>query len=428
MIRNISSLQFALATCKITRFFMAKRFVLRASVTLLIFLLFSACTMQTTTPRSGPAAALSTTVPTSTQTMTVGSPPTATYTVEPSEIGKATDEFPADINPLTGLRVADPGVLNRPPVAVKISNYPRSVRPQWGLSLADIVYEYYHNNDLTRFYAIFYSQDAPLAGPIRSGRLFDSYLTNMYQGILTFASADTRVLSRLNAELASWQLVPLLEGSQCPPHPVCRYEPDTSDFLLADTNAVREYSLARGGDSRRPDLSGMTFELDIPSAGQNADQIFMYYSHSAYSYWDYDPETGRYFRFQDTQEDLARGEGYAPLRDRLTGQQIAAENVVVIYVDHFHYFYSPATDLQPIIEIVDVDLHGHALAYAFRDGQAYQVEWVYEQGSGVLGLIDQNGEPFPLKPGSTWFQVVHDDSRLTQGAVLWRFEFIFRRP
>ena len=110
-------------------------------------------------------------------------------------------------------------------------------------------------------------------------------------------------------------------------------------------------------------------------------------------------------------------------------QQIAADNVVVIYVDHFHYFYSPATESQPIIEIVDMDLQGHALAYAFRDGQTYEVEWVYapEEG-GVLGLVDMNGEPFPLKPGTTWFQVVHDDSRVSKGDGLWRFEFIFRRP
>ena len=163
------------------------------------------------------------------------------------------ENFPVDVDPLTGLQVADPTILDRRPVAVKISNFPRTNRPQWGLSLADIVYEYYHNNDLTRFYAIFYGQNADMAGPIRSGRLFDSYLTDIYQDIIAFASADPRVLDRLNSEHPAWQLVPLLDG-ECPPRPVCRFEPETNNFLVANTAAVGGYALARGGENQRPDL------------------------------------------------------------------------------------------------------------------------------------------------------------------------------
>ena len=42
--------------------------------------------------------------------------------------------FEEGVNPLTGLKVDDPSKLERRPVAVKINNYPRSNRPQWGLS------------------------------------------------------------------------------------------------------------------------------------------------------------------------------------------------------------------------------------------------------------------------------------------------------
>ena len=138
------------------------------------------------------------------------------------------------------------------PVSVKISNYPRSVRPQWGLTLADIVYEYYHNNDLTRFHAIYYGQNAAQAGPIRSGRLFDSYLMDVYDSNLVFASADSRVLDRFYREQLPWQLVPLLDGP-CPPDPVCRIDPDGENFLVRHRVRViaEQFPAPRNGDGFR---------------------------------------------------------------------------------------------------------------------------------------------------------------------------------
>ena len=122
-----------------------------------------------------------------------------------------------------------------------------------------------------------------------------------------------------------------------------------------------------------------------------------------------------------------RGKAYAPLTDRLTGQQVAADNVVVLYIDHFHNFYSPATDTEPIIEIGDMDFSGHAPAYAFRDGQVYSLEWVREKGL-LLYLVDSSGQRFPFKPGTTWFQVVTDETQLITDEEGWRFEFVLLRP
>ncbi|MGH2581666.1 MAG: DUF3048 domain-containing protein [Anaerolineales bacterium] len=334
-------------------------------------------------------------------------------------------ERPPDINPLTGLRVPDPELLLRPPVAVKISNYPRSVRPQWGLSLADIVYEYYHNNDLTRFHAIYYSKDADLVGPIRSGRLFDGYLVDTYQSILAFASADSRVLARLSSEHPAWQLIGLLSGPVCPPRPVCRYT--TDNYLVASTKAAREYALARGG-SFNPPLQTFRFDLEIPADGELVNRIYMRYSYSAYSYWDYDEETGFYKRYQDTLEAFgARGEGYEPLMDQLTGEQISAESILVLYVPHFHTYYVPQTEFTPTVEVVDMEFEGRGKAFAFRDGMAYELRWDRESDS-QLYLIDSDGKPFPLKPGNTWIEIFNDDSKLLQEDDVWRFEFVFRRP
>ena len=100
-------------------------------------------------------------------------------------------DFPADVNPLTGLKVADPSLLERRPVTVKVSNFPREGRPHAGLSSADIVFDYYTGTGGDRFLAIFYGQDAEKVGPIRSGRFIDVQLVPMYQGILAMVSACT---------------------------------------------------------------------------------------------------------------------------------------------------------------------------------------------------------------------------------------------
>ena len=52
-------------------------------------------------------------------------------------------EYPKGINPLTGLYVEDTTKLERRPLAIKVSHYPRSVRPQSGLAAADMVWEHY---------------------------------------------------------------------------------------------------------------------------------------------------------------------------------------------------------------------------------------------------------------------------------------------
>ena len=68
---------------------------------------------------------------------------------------------------LTGLRPADPAVLERRPLAVKVDNDP-AVIPQSGMGKADIVVESRKEGCLTRFTAIYQSQDAPKIGSVRS--------------------------------------------------------------------------------------------------------------------------------------------------------------------------------------------------------------------------------------------------------------------
>ena len=128
--------------------------------------------------------------------------------------GYGPTNFPADVDPLTGLKVADPAMLQRRPMVIKVQNLPRNGRPQWGLSLADIVFEYYTEEGTTRFAAIFYGNDASMVGPIRSGRFIDADIVRGYKAMFAFGSAYVAEMNRfLNSEFAN-RLV--IEGANTP--------------------------------------------------------------------------------------------------------------------------------------------------------------------------------------------------------------------
>src|SRR4030095_7473350 len=62
------------------------------------------------------------------------------------------------INPLTGLPVQDPSLLDLPAALVSIAHFPPEARPQAGLSYAPFVFEVYITEGATRFLAAFYGE------------------------------------------------------------------------------------------------------------------------------------------------------------------------------------------------------------------------------------------------------------------------------
>jgi len=71
------------------------------------------------------------------------------------------DHYAPGINPLTGLPVLDPSMLQHPPALVSISDFPASGRPQSGLSYASIVYEMWIGEGMSRFLTVFYGNYPP---------------------------------------------------------------------------------------------------------------------------------------------------------------------------------------------------------------------------------------------------------------------------
>ena len=360
----------------------------------------TATTAPTETPTSTETP---TPLPTDTPTLV----PTLSYPAE----GYGPSNFPANVDPLTGVQDANPALLQRRPMVIKVQNISRDARPQWGLSLADIVFEYYSEEGATRFAAVFYGNDASMVGPIRSGRFIDVQIVHGYKAVFAFGSA---YVAEMNAFLSSdFANRLVLEGSSTP---FTRYDPKGYNYLMINTADLSAFATKKGINGIQ-NLNGMSFKLPAPGGGQAGTQVYIRHSGAVYNRWDYDATSGTYLRYSDTIDanNGVQDEQYAQLTDRLTNQPIAFDNVVILYVNHKLY----STDSKGG-KIYDIQLIGSGDAYSFRDGQGYKVKW-QRNDKDVVSLTNSDGTPFAFKPGNTWFEVVGLNSTVKQTDQSWRF-------
>lgn len=302
-------------------------------------------------------------------------------------------------------------------MAIKITNFPRSVRPQWGLTAADHVYEYFLEDELTRFIAIYYGTDAERVGPIRSARPFDERIMRMYKAIFAFAFADDRLIGLWEDSDILPYLVIERPGN-CPP--MCRIGPKTAyNTLFTDTHLLTEYVANRKIEHGRQVLTGLKFaaQTHLTQGGGGANRVEIRFSPMSYNYWEYNPATSRYYRWQDADRVPAGQEIYEPLIDSLTNKQVTADNLIILYVPIKYFFKSNST------EIFDFELSGEGVGYALREGRIFAIRWEKPAVDSLITLSFPNGAAYPLKPGNVWFEILSDSSSQEENQSTWRFQF-----
>src|SRR5690625_3645483 len=88
--------------------------------------------------------------------------------------------------PLTGIATNED--TNQRIVSVMINNHPVA-RPQSGLSQADIVFEILAEGGITRFLALYQSEQPEIVGPVRSAREYYFELATGYDALYVFHGA-----------------------------------------------------------------------------------------------------------------------------------------------------------------------------------------------------------------------------------------------
>lgn len=340
-----------------------------------------------------PAAAI-TVVKTAAATSTLAPTATllATPTTTPVALMSAAD-FAENRNPLTGEVVEDPEILQRRPLAVKISNAPPMwVRPQSGLNDADLVFEHVTEAGITRFTIVVYGKTPEDVGPIRSARLIDLEIPVMYDAALIYSGSSEGVRQKL---LNSDFVTRVLFGGDG------YYRTGAAkplEHTLYGKPLIFWRDLDARGLNQPPTLNThMAFTSNPPEGGQEISEATIDYDWTLIN-WRYDPETGRFLRWTD---------GVAHL-DANTEEQVTAANVVVILANH----YDDTTICEQIINgvctaySVQPVLTGTGSAKIFRDGKRYDGNWNRASRYDMLTFTKENGEVIPLQIGNTWFQVI----------------------
>lgn len=323
--------------------------------------------------------------------------PTPTPNSNPGSLGPTS--FPQGVNPLTGLLVAVPSNLALVPALVSISTFPESARPEAGLSFASWVFEAYIGEGMTRYLSVYYgnlpqitsaddpSLVQPSIGPIRSGRLWYGDARKLFSGFIVMASASANVAANLGSYTSIF-------GS----------DEGNINSALMPIDQLKKLAENNKAGLLQGALSGNAFTINAPENGKLAESIWVRWSFLNQIFWKYDPASGSYNRYQNGTTE-GTSQVFTKSTDRLNGDPLTIENVVILFAN---YQIKKNTNIG--IELLDVTRP----AMLFRDGKMYSIRWTttndeFAQKSGLrhpIRFIDSDGNPFPLKPGQVWLEIV----------------------
>lgn len=334
--------------------------------------------------------------PTLTPLPTATENPTPTITPTPAPVNLlSAEDFTANINPFTGEFFADNALLQRRPIAVKISNSPpEHVRPQSGIGDADIVFEHVTEGTITRFTALFYSKTPPNIGPIRSARLIDIEIPAMYDAALAFSGASIGVAERIgSSDFRSRLLRSDVDG-----YYRTGEDKPWEHTLYADPTGFWQ-TLEDKGENHAPELRNfMTFTSEPPEPDEAASEIQIRYPKFSTIDWKYDAENGRYWRWVDDE----------PFIDANTEEQISARNIVAVFAIHQQNESICEHQVGNVCHATstEIQIWNSAPVIIFRDGQRYNGTWTRENRHDMLTFYDDSGNAIPLQVGNTWVQVI----------------------
>lgn len=342
--------------------------------------------IETATPAMTPQE----TTTTSTVPSEITPTPTATKKT-PSQEVVGPETYPEGVNPLTGLKVADPSLLRRRPVVMKVSNHLIDYQAHWGLSSADIVFDYYIGWGSDRYAALYYGQDSSKIGPVRSIRRVDGHLGSLYQAVFGSTGGDKiDVLPYLDFYIPGRYFT---DKYLCPG--VCDDGRNYVYSVFGDSAALSSYFNYLGYGKDDPDLSGMSFSEQPPQGGEAGASVWIIWTDVGKAQWIYNPDTGKYHNWTIDESTYYT---YQPLIDQNTGEQLSFSNVIVLK--------APYTEIKGTLH--NIDLVGNTSGYeatVFRDGIAYEIFWKTPQSDKPIQFQDAQGNPFHLKPGNTWIAI-----------------------
>ncbi len=340
----------------------------------------------TTTATTEPATTTTTSLPATTTTTTAPAPSSTEAPQPPATVPSFPPPTWPPYEPLPGVpgvaaltNATRPETENVPALAVKVDNHP-GARPQWSLSLADVIFEE-NVESLTRFIAIFHSHLPNVIGPIRSARTSDmNILAAFNRPVLAWSGGNKNVTAVVRSAAQSGILVNVsaLATGRCYRRAAGKKAPHN---LVVDPPCALA-AAPSAGPARPPWSFDDTY---VPQgAGDGAFEIRMDGVDVA---WVWDAASGRYLRHQGGRPHIT-----------IEGTQIAATNVVILYVA---YLPSPADVRSPEAQTL-----GTGQLVVHRNGVATVGTWSRGTATDPFIFTDAAGAPIPLASGTTFVELV----------------------
>jgi hypothetical protein len=285
--------------------------------------------------------------------------------------------------PLTGKAPTGDQRRDRPALGVKIDNVDVA-RPQTGIDHADLIFEETVEGGLTRLFAVFQCDNAPVIGPVRSARTTDSDLLQLFKkAIFGYSGANSRVNARINSTPGA---VPLSydangglyyrSGSRPAPHNV-----------YTSTSTLVKAGLARNKAVKAPP---QLFVYDKSTSARTvARSVSLRWSGFASAAWNW---TGKAWnRSQNGSPDVLVG-----------GHRLSVDNVVVMRIT------TRFLGLRDVLGNASPDdvVTGQGRVYVFRNGRLILGHWRHKTASSPLKFIDSSGKQIRLAPGHTWVELL----------------------
>jgi hypothetical protein len=290
-------------------------------------------------------------------------------------------------SPLTGLPM-DIRRSKRPVLVVKIDNAPLA-RPQIGLNQADVVFEEGVEGGITRFAALFHSDESKPVGPVRSARTTDIKLLSALRHPLFAYSGANATFQRAVHE------APLVDvGVDAHPD---RYHRDSSRQspynLFSDTTGL--FDLAP--DNAVPPSAMFSFRppgaaaSGPGAAAVNRARVWWQASKMTEAIWEWDATAKGWRR---TQNGEVHVDG--------VGRQVTPANVVVQFVGYHDTGQVDSTGTA----VPEADVVGSGDAWVLTGGMLIPCRWSKASDTDITRYTDSSGAEVQLARGKTWVELV----------------------
>ncbi len=282
--------------------------------------------------------------------------------------------------------LVDPVAANFWPVAVMIDNM-TTARPHSGLDKAGLVYEALVEGGCTRFMAVYEaSHRTEEIGPVRSARPYYLDWVKELDALYAHCGGSNEALGAIGTRGIK-DIDQITGGSRFFWRDKTRYAPHN---LFTSSKLLDHAVLDCGLKEQKPTFESWKFKDDKASEERPSDEKFIKIDFSSRSWlveYSYDRENNHYLRSM----------GGTAHKDKITGKQYTAKNVVVQYV---------SSSVQDAVGRLTMDTIGEGKALVFRDGEVIEGTWKKGSREARAKFYDADGREVEFNRGQTWIEIV----------------------